>query len=189
MDDGTYGNIMIIMYFSFSLLALTQKQRRRGEKETQKKKKKKNKAPPPSSQPTSNTTSDHGRKSTPKIPKFRSSNLGRIPFQQSISPSRTYAFCIETTHQKKQNKKRCLLSWFVLGFRSLCVCIGVGRNAKQSKAKQSKANQSNACVVDKGAGGCSRREAQGAERESEEEQETEQKSKLGFVGFRVSLGM
>jgi hypothetical protein len=44
-------------------------------------------------------------------------------------------------------------------------------------------------VVDKGAGGCSRREAQGAERESEEKQETEQKSKLGFVGFRVSLGM
>ncbi len=74
-----------------------------------------------------------------------------------------------------------------LGFSFVvCVCIGVGRNATQRKAKQS-----NACVVDKGEGGCSRREAQGAERESEEEQETEYKkrSKLGFVGFRVSLGM
>jgi hypothetical protein len=67
------------------------------------------------------------------------------------------------------------------------VCVHWGRKVRN--ATQSKAKQSNACVVDRGEGGCSRREAQGAERESEEGQEKEQKSELGFVGFRVSLGM
>lgn len=140
MDDGTYGNIMIIMYFC--LLALTQKQRRRGEKETQKKKKKKNKAPPPpSSQPTSNTTSDHGRKSTPQNTQISELKFGQVSVS-AINFSVTDLCILYRNNPPKKTKQKEVLSWFVLGFRSLCVCIGVGRNAKQSKAKQSKANQS-----------------------------------------------
>jgi hypothetical protein len=130
--------------------------------------------------PTPPVTTDGNQPRPPKTPNFGAQFWVGFRFSNQFLRHGLVHFLYRNNPPKKTKQKE-VLSLGCLGF-SFLVCVHWGRKVRNAK-------QSNACVVDKGEGGCSRREALGAERESEEGQEKEQKSELGFVGFRVSLGM
>ncbi len=120
------GNKMILMYiFFFTATHSMEKQRRRGPKHTQKKKKKKKKkkAPPPP-QPTSNTTGDHGRKSTPNNPNFGAQIWLRFRFSNQFLRHGLMHFVYKqpTKKQNKSTKRGVVLGCLGFSFVVLCVC-------------------------------------------------------------------